>query len=175
LICIPVAIAQEQYKGTVKNREEEPIASATVRNPKSSSAYTTDSLGRFSNLSEEQTVEVVIRAVGYQSKNITLRIDETPLEIILDSTNNVIEEVLVNTGYSILPKERATGSFAYVGSAERNTMTTENFLERLEGKVAGLQFDNRSGTPLLNVRGLNTFSSGSSKPLIVVDNFPYDG
>src|SRR5690606_13683879 len=99
----------------------------------------------------------------------------TPLEIILDSTNNVIEEVLVNTGYSILPKERATGSFAYVGSAELNTMTTENFLERLEGKVAGLQFDNRSGTPLLNVRGLNTFSSGSSKPLIVVDNFPYDG
>src|SRR5690606_22787058 len=68
-----------------------------------------------------------------------------------------------------------TGSFAYVGSAELNTMTTENFLERLEGKVAGLQFDNRSGTPLLNVRGLNTFSSGSSKPLIVVDNFPYDG
>ncbi|ULT28217.1 TonB-dependent receptor plug domain-containing protein [Sphingobacterium sp. E70] len=41
--------------------------------------------------------------------------------------------------------------------------------------ATGLQFDNRNRSAQLNIRGLNSFSGANIAPLIVVDNFPFEG
>ncbi|ULT29038.1 TonB-dependent receptor plug domain-containing protein [Sphingobacterium sp. E70] len=51
-----------------------------------------------------------------------------------------------------------------------------NILQRLDGITSGLQFVNANGNKPtdIRVRGLATIQSDAS-PLIVLDNFPYDG
>ncbi|MDR6786474.1 TonB-linked SusC/RagA family outer membrane protein [Pedobacter africanus] len=91
-----------------------------------------------------------------------------------------LKEVTINTGYYQIPKERATGSFDYISKEMINRSTGSNIIARLEGISSSLNFDRRknnrelSSTPALRVRGLSTIASDES-PLIVVDNFPYEG
>ena len=95
--------------------------------------------------------------------------------------SNVMEEVLINTGYYAIPKERATGAFSHIDQELLNRTNSTNILDRLEGVAGSMLFDRRnlegenvSGRPEIRVRGLNSIDSDSS-PLIVLDNFPYDG
>jgi TonB-linked outer membrane protein, SusC/RagA family len=97
-----------------------------------------------------------------------------------DTTSNVqdtitIEEVQVNTGYQRLPKERATGSFVQIDNELLNRSVSTNLLERLDGITNSVLFDKRGAKPRIQVRGLNTLTQHMSEPLIVVDNFPYEG
>jgi TonB-linked SusC/RagA family outer membrane protein len=100
------------------------------------------------------------------------------LKLKKDTIN--LKEVVINTGYYQLPKERATGSFDYISNELINRSTGSNILTRLEGITSSLNFDRRknerevSKAPALRVRGLSTIASDES-PLIVVDNFPYEG
>jgi TonB-linked SusC/RagA family outer membrane protein len=91
-----------------------------------------------------------------------------------------LQEVVINTGYYQIPKERATGSFDHIDKQLINRSTGSNIISRLEGITSSLHFDRRENsretvnTPELRVRGLSTINSNES-PLIVVDNFPYEG
>src|SRR5690606_27522211 len=89
---------------------------------------------------------------------------------------NYIEEVeVVSTGYQSIPKERATGSFAHVNSEMLNRNPSMNILSRLDGITNGLLLDQNTGNPdRISVRGRSTLFS-STRPLIVVDNFPFEG
>src|SRR5690606_20145300 len=86
-----------------------------------------------------------------------------------------IEEVEINTGYQRIPKERATGSFIRVDNQLLNRRASTTLIERLDGIAPGLQSDNRTGNQRLNMRGLSSFRGAGGSPLIVVDNFPYEG
>ncbi|SEL98773.1 TonB-linked outer membrane protein, SusC/RagA family [bacterium A37T11] len=86
-----------------------------------------------------------------------------------------LDEVEVSTGYQTIPKERATGSFVHIDSALFNRAVSTDVIRRLKGITPSLLFDERAGgTPKLSIRGISTIY-GNAKPLIVVDNFPYEG
>ncbi|SEN69445.1 TonB-linked outer membrane protein, SusC/RagA family [bacterium A37T11] len=85
-----------------------------------------------------------------------------------------LQEVTVSTGYQSIPKERATGSFVFIDSALFNRSVSTDVLSRLKGVTPSLLFDERSGTPRLSIRGRGTIFANAA-PLIVVDNFPYEG
>lgn len=84
-----------------------------------------------------------------------------------------LEEVVVNTGYQSLPKERATGSFETVDQELITRSVSTGILGRLEG-VSSLNFNNRSSGKSLSIRGRSTIM-GNASPLIILDNFPYEG
>jgi TonB-linked SusC/RagA family outer membrane protein len=102
-----------------------------------------------------------------------------PILISLSLNTSVLHEVnIVSTGYQTLPKERATGSFAQVDNELLNRRVSTNVIDRLEGTVPGLIFNHNtvaSATGFdINIRGHSTIFA-NDQPLIVVDNFPYDG
>ncbi len=175
LLVVVVAGAQTQFKGTVINQDRKPIPFASLQTLDKKLTYMADSLGSFSFSYGPENFKIVISAMGYESKEELFRVGKPNVEILLQAKDIVLEEALVNTGYQVLPKERSTGSFGQINNKDLSVMTTTNLMERLEGKVAGMQFDNRSGKSEINIRGLNTFNESSSKPLIVLDNFPYEG
>ncbi|MGJ1378225.1 SusC/RagA family TonB-linked outer membrane protein [Sphingobacterium multivorum] len=116
--------------------------------------------------------------VGYKpleteySATVSLMIRMLPLE-------NQLEEVeVVSTGYQQIPKERATGSFELINREKFNINKSTNILSRLEGLSPSFIFDKRSTASTLmqqmRLRGRTTFY-GKASPLIVLDNFPYEG
>ena len=174
-LCCFTVFAQGRYSGKVIDQKMHPIADANIKLVGSTSIYRTDSLGKFEISSIVTPLTVSVSAIGYETQKVSWNSYSANLIISMQTKENKLNEVQVNTGYQIMPKERSTGSFGVVSNKDFNKIPSRGILDRIEGKVSGLQFDRRSGKSVLNIRGINTFSEIAAQPLIVVDNFPYDG
>lgn len=127
-------------------------------------------------VSEGEAIRLV--HLGYAEKRMQIPSGTgySRLEIVMVPSSLSIDQVdVVHTGYQQLSRERATGSFATVGKEALERRVTANLQDRLDGIVPFIQLDKRDGTNRFNVRGINTFGSAMMEPLIVVDNFPYEG
>lgn len=90
-----------------------------------------------------------------------------------------LEEVQINTGYQKVSAERLTGSYERIDSATFNRKVGLDVLGRLEHN-SSILFDNRRATrnttsDAIQIRGLSTLSDAIAKPLVILDNFPYEG
>lgn len=87
----------------------------------------------------------------------------------------LLEEVAIHSGYQTISKERATGSYVTIGSDLLRQQVHTNVLDGLSiiGSGVSLGRQSNSGGQLM-VRGLSTLQ-GPKDPLIIVDNFPYEG
>ncbi|WP_316841981.1 SusC/RagA family TonB-linked outer membrane protein [Pedobacter gandavensis] len=126
----------------------------------------------------ENTV-LQISHIGYISKEVTVNNETKSIRIFLKADSRQLKEVTVSTGYQTLPRERATGSFEVIDNKLFNRTTGTDVFSRLDGITTGILFDkNNSGlvkSPYagMRIRGISGFRG--TKPLIVVDNFPYEG
>src|SRR5699024_8862274 len=116
-----------------------------------------------------------ISHLSYQDEKIPITWNSaTSFDVILKPAEATqLKEVIVNTGYQSIPKERATGSFEKIDGALINRSVSTDILSRLEG-ASSLYFDNRGEGRALSIRGRSTIMA-NDEPLIVLDNFPYDG
>ncbi|MFN0293132.1 SusC/RagA family TonB-linked outer membrane protein [Pedobacter helvus] len=114
--------------------------------------------------------------VGYASISLPITIPlKDSLVIRLQPSQQQLEGITISTGYQTLPRERATGSFAVVDQRQFELQAGTDVLARLETISNGLTVDRRSSSSgQLMVRGLSTIA-GPKSPLIILDNFPYQG
>lgn len=177
------AFCQSVLRGTVVDFEtDKVISNVNVLDLHSGFNTKTDSLGRFEIVSNESVFQFSLQfsKIGYQSLQDEYLVADKTIVIKLIPSPIDLEEVEINTGYQWIPKERATGSFVHIDQKQLEMIPGNSILKKLDGIMPGLYFDNRNSGPLSNgesdilVRGLNTFGRGST-PLIVVDNFPFDG
>ncbi|MFD0795475.1 SusC/RagA family TonB-linked outer membrane protein [Mucilaginibacter litoreus] len=123
--------------------------------------------------------KLVISHMGYVTSVVNLSLNpENHFEIYLKVASNQLNEVVVSTGYQLIPQERVTGSFVQVDNKLLNRSLSMDIVSRLANVVPGLTFNN-VGTGFNNqtqisIRGQSTISSRTD-PLIVIDNFPYEG
>ncbi|GAA4786118.1 SusC/RagA family TonB-linked outer membrane protein [Olivibacter ginsenosidimutans] len=183
LLCPCTAFAQSgsmfQIKGTiVAGHSQKPLADVTILDVTTGGSIKSDGNGQFT-LSVKRADTAIIRfsAVDYEIQQLKLSPPfPDALLIQMDEKRVELEEVNVTTGYQEIPKERSTGSFEQVDHALFNRQISTDVLSRLDGLMAGVAFDKRNGTAMnFNIRGLSTITSRIAKPLIVVDNFPYEG
>lgn len=168
-----------QLRGKVYDTHtQKPIARVTIESKNSGMKESTDGEGRFYFANLNNGDSLIFSHVGYNMVTLKAGIEE--LIVYLDKSENIIEEIVLQTGYESLPKERATGSFTSIDKALLNRSTSSNLMERLEGVSNGLFVEKRNaaegeshGTfPI--VRGVATLE-GNFTPLIVLDGFPYEG
>ncbi|WP_170123239.1 SusC/RagA family TonB-linked outer membrane protein [Pedobacter nutrimenti] len=137
----------------------------------------TDDYGYFVLHNVEEKSTLLISYVGFEIKEIPAVENIGAVKLSL-STGRLEEVQIVSTGYQNIPKERATGSFVLVDSALLNRRVSTNILDRLDGVTSGLIFNkslNKSSNYTdISIRGRSTLFANAS-PLIVVDNFPYEG
>ncbi|MES3016643.1 MAG: SusC/RagA family TonB-linked outer membrane protein [Bacteroidota bacterium] len=174
------AMAQIKVTGRVVSQPlEKPLPGASVKQSGSDAGTVTDSSGRFSLILHGSGRQLTVSYVGYKSQTLNLlRIDQE-VSITLIPADNLLTEVLVSTGYQDIPQERAVGSFVQLDNEVLNRRVGPDIISRLEGAASGLNFTRRFATtpdtePSLSIRGLSTFYA-NAEPLIVVDNFPYEG
>ncbi|WP_313492350.1 SusC/RagA family TonB-linked outer membrane protein [Sphingobacterium multivorum] len=166
---------QERLKSRVVDMEGKPISGVSILDQSGMILGQSKSNGQF-DLFINKHLSLVFTHVSYD----TLRIDASRInklqEIVLNLRNNSLDEIeVVSTGYQRLTRERSTGSYEAIGESELNQRFSTNIIEKMEGFVPGLLFDKRSGQTELHIRGINTMSPGLMAPLIIVDNFPFEG
>lgn len=163
-----------------------PLAYATVDLLNAKTSLKADENGVIT-LTLKDSLHVIVRSMGFKPK--TLWLSSATNTILLTENNTMLDEVTVNTGYQSFRKSKVPGSFVVIDSALLNRAIGTDVIARLEGVTSGLLFDRRmdnipvsqptslmaNGKPLnINVRGLSTIESDMA-PLIVLDNFPYEG
>jgi TonB-linked SusC/RagA family outer membrane protein len=167
-IQIPITI--------VNSNNQFPVIGALLLLKKSHTRAVTNANGN-ATISVTATADtLIISHIAFETKSIALQAgNATPLIITLQENTQQLQEVTVSTGYQTLPKERATGSFAQPDKELFEGRVSTDVISKLDGITSGLLFnkDPSTGTGL-HIRGYSTINANAS-PLIVVDNFPYDG
>lgn len=151
------------------------ITNAYIKVLDAAASTTSDSLGRFSLTLSQWPVTLLITHVGYEP--VYWPVTNAPkgmLEIKLRKKTHELNEVVISTGYQQIPRERMTGAFSQVNHELFNRRVSPDILARLEDVVPGLVFNRRQGVDNISIRGRNTIS-GDGQPLIVIDNFPFEG
>ncbi len=171
----PIALP---VKGKVTDANGLPLPGATIKIKNGKTLATTDANGEFQVKDVADSTVLQVSFIGYLTKEIIVT-NVGYFNISLDTNSNQLNEVsVVSTGYQNIPKERATGSFDLIDSALINRSTSTAILDRLNGVSSGLIFTNNGNHQYnqsnIEIRGRATLFSNPS-PLIIVDNFPYDG
>ncbi len=172
LVCTSLH-AQRLVQGYVLDATtKQPLTGATISTDGVQRA-TTDERGYFQLAGPHTAAHLAVRHVGYAQQELAIVSDT--LHILLVPRHHQLQEVTVSTGIQRLPMERSTGSFAHITADQLQQQVSTDVISRLELLGNSYQLDrsmNSEGRPL--VRGINTLS-GPTDPLIVLDNFPYEG
>jgi TonB-linked SusC/RagA family outer membrane protein len=170
------------------------VAGAVVTVKGSGKNAVTAANGNFTLQRVDSDAVLLISHIGYEEVKYSLNGNAYPI-IKLKDHITALEGVSVeySTGYQNISRERATGSFVQVDNQLFNRRISTDVLTKLDGVVPGVFFSGQ-GTSInanytlpngttdpnnklgISIRGQSTLSTLVSKdPLIVVDNFPYEG
>ncbi len=170
---------QVTIRGRVTDSLSNPLQGVTVQITGTSIRTSTDNNGQYELNSVPTGATLLFKLLSYEPLEVF--IDRPVINVTLTLVQNELNEVSVfSTGYELIPKERATGSFVQVNNELLNRSVSTNILERLQGVTSGLVFNQNTvstkykGQYDINIRGRATIFA-NDQPLIVLDNFPYDG
>ncbi|WP_232282961.1 SusC/RagA family TonB-linked outer membrane protein [Pedobacter sp. BAL39] len=155
--------------GTVTDAETgKRIPNVTVRLAGTTRSVVANDNGYFEFKGLPDNASLIFSSVGYAERSATAN---ATMEIKLIPLSQTLQDVTVSTGYQTLKKGSTTGSYSVITAKDIEQTPNVNLMERLEGKVPGVQFDLRNNT--IKIRGVNSYNSGvNSTPLIVIDGFP---
>jgi TonB-dependent starch-binding outer membrane protein SusC len=151
----------------------QPLSGATLTVLPGGRTTITNQSGSFSLIIQKKDTLLVISFIGYITQSLPL--PQGGYRILLQSNAASLENVTVSTGYDKRTKLNSTGAFSVVNNELLTRQVTTNVLQGLDGVTSSVQFEKRPiSNPFLSIRGRSTIM-GNSKPLIVLDGFPYEG
>jgi TonB-linked SusC/RagA family outer membrane protein len=174
VLCVTQAIAQDvTVSGTVRDAANKPLEGVTVRIG-ATSAGRTNTQGQF-NVKARKGQTLNFSFVGYQLKSVTVG-DNANYNVQLSEESNQLEDVVVAMDIKRNPKELGFSVQTVKGSDLQETQR-ENFMNGLQGRVAGLTVNSTGGaagsSSQIVLRGFNSLSLDNS-PLFVVDGVIMD-
>ncbi|KAA9040829.1 SusC/RagA family TonB-linked outer membrane protein [Ginsengibacter hankyongi] len=168
-------------KGKVINEAGEGIP-ATILVKGTHKATATDADGSFSLRNVSATATLVISGINVEPLEIAVQ-GRSDLGMIKVNTKVIADKeitVPANTGYQTVNPNEVNGSLVVIDNKTMNEQVDPNILKRLDGVTPGLLFNigktgnNPQNTTNISIRGLSTIN-GPLDPLIVLDNFIYEG
>lgn len=165
-----------KVSGTVKDREGLPLIGVNIIVKGDLQGTVTDLDGNFSlDLSDGQET-LLFSYTGFESLEVPVN-KQSVLDVILQESVSQLDEVVV-IGYGTQKKSDLTGSVSKVKAEELDAFPTNNILQSLAGRAAGVQVIQSTGAPgagiSIRIRGTNSIQGGND-PLYVIDGFPYSG
>ena len=162
-------------KGRVLDDKNVPIQGVSVAIKGDNRVTLTDKDGFFQLKDIAEGTLLQISYVGYETQEIAAKGDKE-LVIHMKVHTGLLEEVLLtgSNGYQAITPERSAGSYDVVDNELINRSVTTNILDRIENIVPGVLFNHGDAPDQYLIRGRSTIYADAA-PLIVLDNFPYDG
>ena len=157
--------------------DKSPIEGATLILLNSETTAISGADGHFAIILTAYPDTLEVRHIGFKTRYIPIDKEDNKILIIqLVAETSNLREVVVSTGYQLIPKERETGSFDFINNKLLNRNVSPDILDHIENLTPGLLFNhgNAANTDKFLIRGRGTIYA-NAQPLIVLNNFPYDG
>ncbi|MEC4114374.1 SusC/RagA family TonB-linked outer membrane protein [Myroides pelagicus] len=137
----------------------------------------TDMDGNFKLEVPAETKALRISYIGYESKLVSLT-SKTHYTILLGADANILNEVVITTGYQTIEKRKLTSSVAQVAMDEIAQTGVASVDQMLSGQIAGVAVTTPTGAPggpaKIRIRGTASLN-GPQDPLWVLDGMPLEG
>lgn len=179
LLVLYSSIVQGQDKRVtgrvLSGKDQQSLPGVTILVKNSQLGTTTDADGNFS-LNVPSGAVLVFSAIGFAGQEVPVG-NQTQITVTLKEADQNLAEVVV-TALGIKKEAKTLGyATATLGSEQINVNRQPNFMNALQGKMAGVQISSLgtgpAGTSKIRIRGQSSFS-GQNSPLIVINGVPID-
>jgi TonB-linked SusC/RagA family outer membrane protein len=173
---LPLPAPPPTVRGRITNEKGEAVAGVNISLKGGKVIGVTNDNGEFTLTNVADNATLVFSAVSIETAESGLN-GRTVVNVAVKTKVALLDDIAVqmNTGYQKIPRERATGSFTFLKEEQLDQRIAPDIISKLEGITNGLAFNkDLKGNSSLRIRGESTLY-GNPQPLIVVDNFPYDG
>ncbi|MCO5234966.1 MAG: SusC/RagA family TonB-linked outer membrane protein [Chitinophagaceae bacterium] len=161
--------------GRVTDQNGDPLTGVSVVIKGTQKGTTTNEDGNYSISVGDDDKLLVFTMIGFVAKES--RIAGNVVNITMQNDTGGLDEIVV-TALGIKKEVRALGySVTKVNNKEFSTVRENNFINSLEGKVAGVDIggnvSNPGGSARVTIRG-NTSIAGDNQPLYIINGIPMD-
>ena len=160
-------------KGTVVDKDNQPVIGATVKVEGTNIMTATDFDGKYELKNVPDNGKITYTYIGMTTKTLSVA-GQSQLNVTLAEDAQNLEEVVV-IGYGASKAKDLTSPIEVVKGDELIIQPTSSPMSALQGKVPGVNIVN-NGTPgagpQVTIRGKGSF--GDTSPLYVVDGMFYD-
>lgn len=160
-------------KGTVVDKDNQPVIGATVKVEGTNIMTATDFDGKYELKNVPDNGKITYTYIGMTTKTLSVA-GQSQLNVTLAEDAQNLEEVVV-IGYGASKAKDLTSPIEVVKGNELIIQPTSSPMSALQGKVPGVNIVN-NGTPgagpQVTIRGKGSF--GDTSPLYVVDGMFYD-
>lgn len=176
VLLTAVVWGQKDVTGVVKDQQGVPIIGVNVVIKGTSKGVSTDFEGNFVLSAKEGNV-LVFSAIGYKTQEKKVMKNGAFISVVMEEDLMEIGEVVV-TGYQTVDPTKVATSYTKIDIKNFERRGTPDVISGIEGLSASLVLSNNPNNPTgskeFSIRGVSTLS-GSSRPLIVLDGFQYEG
>jgi len=168
-------LQQNQITGTVTDEKGNPLPGVTVIVKGTAIGSISDASGKYTISNPPQDATIVFSFVGMATQEIPSE-GRTRLDVVMKEEAIGLDEVVV-VGYGTQKKANLTGSVSSVTSDKlENRQATSSSLA-LAGELSGISIRQLAGNPraeaeTIRIRGMGTFSSAGTQPLVLIDGIP---
>ncbi len=172
VLALSTAWAQERVvSGKVTSTEDgSTLPGVNVVVKGTTNGTVTDSNGAYSLNVPGTGGTLVFSFIGFQTQEVPIG-DQTIVDAKLGADITQLSEVVV-VGYGTQERRNLSTSISSIQGSAVSSLATPSFVDQMAGRAAGVQVGVNSGiigtTPTINIRGVNSISSGTF-PLFVVD------
>lgn len=165
-------------QGVVKDKTGETVPFATLQIKGTTQGTTADADGKFSMAVNQETGNVTVSSVGYETKTLHYTTGKT-MNIVLAASAYTIGEVSV-IAYGKRNTREQVGAITSVKVEDLQKAPTASIENLLQGRMSGVDVTNMSGSPggggsRITIRGfssLNQQGINDGSPLFVIDGIP---
>lgn len=155
--------------GVIKAEADgEPLFGATIKVKGSNTISITDLNGGYT-IKANRGQTLVFSFMGYLTKEVKVG-NTSRVDVLLKEDTELLDELVV-VGYGTMRRSDLTGSVVSVTGEEMKKTVVTSLDQALQGRIAGVQVTQNSGTPgggvSVSIRGINSFNG--NEPLYVID------
>src|SRR5437867_11489639 len=151
---------------------EVPVGLATVTEVGGQGVAQSAADGTFRLTVAQGDVRLLVRAIGYQKKEVPVAAGESNVVVKLEEDPFKLEAVVVTGQATTVERRNATTAVSQISNDELTRAPAQSLEQAMQGKVAGAAISKDSGAPgggaQVQIRGVTSIL-GNGQPLFVMD------
>jgi TonB-linked SusC/RagA family outer membrane protein len=168
--AIPALPAQIVITGRITDENGIPLAGVSVVIKGTTKGTQTNNNGEYTVVVKDENAVLSFTYIGFEKQELVVGKNGV-ISLQLKASNNKLTGIdVVNTGYQLISRERATGSFSVIDPYRLRSKLKPDLKSALEGQATGVVLTKEGN---LEIRGVSTMlGTAASAPLLVVDGYP---